>query len=46
MYCRFTWQFMKSFEIVSRTEQGGCLGYSVISILDCHLVEGVWYIYD
>ena len=28
------------------TKRPTCLGYSVILILDCHLVEGIWYIYD
>ena len=31
--------------IASRTEQGGCLGYSVLDAgLSC--TKGVWYIYD
>ena len=28
--CRFTWQSRRVSEIASRTEQGGCLGYSVL----------------
>ena len=28
--CRFYLAITKSFEIASRTEQGGCLGYSVL----------------
>ena len=29
-YCRFTWQSRRGSEIAPRTEQGGCLGYSVL----------------
>ena len=43
--CRFTWQSRRVSEIASRTEQGGCLS-TRFSMLDCHLLEGVWYIYD
>ena len=41
----FTWQSRRVSEIASRTEQGGCLGYTV---LDAGLsyTKGVWYIYD
>ena len=28
--CRFTWQSRRVSEIASCTEQGGCLGYSVL----------------
>ena len=28
--CRFTWLSRRVSEIASRTEQGGCLGYSVL----------------
>ena len=43
--CRFTWQSRRVSEIASRTEQGGCLGYSVLDAgLSCS--KGVWYIYD
>ena len=43
--CRFTWQSRRVSEMASRTEQGGCLGYSV---LDAGLSyeEGVWYVFD
>ena len=47
MYCRFTWQFMKSFLDSISYRVGGLFGVRTrFSILDCHLVEGVWYIYD
>ena len=40
----FTWQSRRVSEIASRTEQGGCLGYSVLDTgLSC--TKGVWYIY-
>ena len=43
--CRFTWQPQRVSEIASRTEQGGCLGYSVLDTgLSC--TKGVWYTYD
>ena len=41
----FTWQSRRVSEIASRTEQRGCLGYSVLDAgLSC--TKGVWYIYD
>ena len=43
--CRFTWQSRRVSGIASRTEQGGVWG-TRFSMLDRHLVEGVWYIYD
>ena len=43
--CRFTWQSRRVSEIASRTEQGAVWG-ARFSMLDCHLVERVWYIYD
>ena len=44
-YCRFTWQSRRVSEIASRTEQGGCLGYSVLDAgLSC--TKRVRYIYD
>ena len=44
-YYRFTWQSRRVSEIASRTEQGGCLGYSVLDAgLSC--TKGVWYMYD
>ena len=46
-YCLFTWQFMKSFFDRISYRVGGLFGVRTrCSILDCHLVEGVWYIYD
>ena len=47
MYCRFTWQFMKSFLDSISYRGGGLFGVRTrFSILYCHLVKGVGYIYD
>ena len=44
-YYRFTRQSRRVSEIASRTEQGGCLGYSVFDAgRSC--TKGVWHIYD
>ena len=46
--CRFTWQPRRVSEIASRTEQRGCLGYSVLDagLSIMYYIKGVWYIYD
>ena len=38
--CRFTWQSRRVSEIASSTEQGGCLGYSVLDAGLSYVLKG------